>query len=69
YEVTEAKSRQTLSLRKKVLGPEHPNTLWSVYFLACLLSKQRRVDESLPLHQRGSAGYEKVLGKDHPTTI
>jgi hypothetical protein len=69
YEKAEAMNRQTLARREKVLGPEHPHTLTSMYCLAHLLAKQHRIDESLVLYQRASAGYDIALGKDHPTTV
>ncbi|KAG9383208.1 kinesin light chain [Pyrenophora tritici-repentis] len=58
YEEAEAMNRQTLARRENVLGPEHPDTLTSVYYLAHLLAKQHRVDESLLLYQRASAGVD-----------
>jgi hypothetical protein len=68
YEEAEAMNRQTLALKEKVLGPEHPDTLTSVYCLAHLLSTRHRYNESLTLYERACAGYETILGKDHPTT-
>ena len=61
-------NRQTLARYEKVLGPEHPDTLTSVYCLAHLLTHQQRHSESLSLYERACAGYEAVLRKDHPTT-
>jgi hypothetical protein len=69
YEEAEAMNRQTLAGYEKMLGPEHPDTLTSVYCLAYLLAKQHRVNESLLLYQRASAGYDTTLGKDHPITL
>jgi hypothetical protein len=61
-------NRQTLALQEKVLGHEHPDTLTSVYCLAHLLSTSHCYNESLALYKRACAGYETVLGRDHPTT-
>ena len=61
-------NRKTLARREKVLGPEHPDTLTSVYCLAHLLANQRRHAESLALYERACAAYITVLGEDHPTT-
>ena len=69
YEEAEAMNRQTLARREKVLGPDHPDTLTSVYCLAYHLSEQHCIDESLRLYQRASAGYNTTLGKYHPTTV
>ncbi|KAF2818262.1 hypothetical protein CC86DRAFT_309553, partial [Ophiobolus disseminans] len=69
YGEAETMHRQTLARsEKKVLGHEHPDTLTSVYCLAHLLAHRHRYEESLVLYNRVSAGYEAVLGKDHPTT-
>jgi hypothetical protein len=38
YEEAESMNRQTLAWRDRVLGPEHPDTLTSVYCLAHLLA-------------------------------
>jgi hypothetical protein len=51
-----------------VLEHEHPSTLESVYCLAHLLTHRRRYTEALALYKRVCAGYQAVLGKDHPTT-
>jgi hypothetical protein len=61
-------NRQTLALREKVLGAEHPDTLTSLYCLAHLLANMRRTDESLILYERAWIGYSAVFGEDHPTT-
>jgi hypothetical protein len=61
-------NRHTLAQKEKVLGPEHPETLTSVYCLAHLLTHQQHHSESLSLYERACAGYEAVLRKDHPTT-
>ncbi|OCK78120.1 hypothetical protein K432DRAFT_302673 [Lepidopterella palustris CBS 459.81] len=60
--------RQTLVGYEKVLGPEHPDTLTSVYCLAHLLANRQRYDNSSDLYERACAVYTTVLGKDHPTT-
>jgi len=52
-----------------VLGPEHPNTLTSVNNLAGLYQAQGRYGDAEPLYQRARAGYEKVLGLEHPDTL
>jgi hypothetical protein len=39
-------NRQTLQLREKVLGNEHPTTLHSMNCLALVLHKQGKYDEA-----------------------
>jgi hypothetical protein len=68
YAAAEVSHRQVSSLRREVLGPEHPDMLTSVYCLTHILSTTRRYNESLALYKRACAGYETVLGRDHSTT-
>lgn len=50
-------------------GIEHPNTLTSVKYLGLMLERQGRYKEAEAMHQRALAGYEKVLGAEHPETL
>lgn len=68
YPAAETTHGQASLLREKMLGPEHPSTLRSVYCLAHLLANQHCYSESLALYQRARAAHHTVLGKDHPTT-
>jgi hypothetical protein len=68
YEEAEAMNRQTLARDEKVLRPEHPDTLTSVYCLAHLLASRHHYKESLALYERACTAYQAVLGIDHPTT-
>jgi hypothetical protein len=52
-----------------MLGPEHPDTLMSVYSLALLLQSQQQDDNASMLYERVCTGYEKTLGSDHHTTL
>jgi len=61
--------RQTLELKEKVLGLEHPETLTSVWCLASLLHSQRQYQNSNILYQRACAGYQKILGFEHPNSL
>jgi tetratricopeptide (TPR) repeat protein len=61
--------RRALAGRKKVLGSEHPETLYSIDGIAMCISKQRKYDEALEWHRRLLAGREKVLGSEHPDTL
>jgi hypothetical protein len=49
-------------------GRDHPDTLMSVYCLTHLLSVIYDHYEALNLYERAITGYNKVLGRDHPTT-
>lgn len=67
-EEAEAMHRQTLARREEVLGREQLDTLGGVCCLAGYLAHQHCYSEALALYDRASAGYQAVLGKDHPTT-
>uniref|UniRef100_L7J7P1 Kinesin light chain n=1 Tax=Pyricularia oryzae (strain P131) TaxID=1143193 RepID=L7J7P1_PYRO1 len=52
YEEAEQMHRETLALRKKVLGPENPSTLNSMNNLASVLKNQGKYEEAEHLYQR-----------------
>jgi hypothetical protein len=51
YAEAEKLDRETLAIRRRVLGPEHPDTAVSTYNLACIVALQGRRDASLSLLQ------------------
>jgi hypothetical protein len=68
YAEAEAMDRETLGLREKVVGKEHPATLTSVYRLARSLHLQHQYQEALLLYERAYTGYQNTLGPNHSTT-
>jgi tetratricopeptide (TPR) repeat protein len=50
------------------LGPEHPDTAWSLDNLAKLLRAQGDLAGARPLFERALAICEKVFGPEHPDT-
>jgi nephrocystin-3 len=58
-----------LSIREKVLGPEHPNTASYLMNLAALYDAIGDYDHAKPLYQRALEILEKVLGAEHPNTV
>ena len=69
YDAAEPLCRETLQLREKVLGKEHPQTLTSMNNLAGLFNSQGRYDAAEPLYRETLQLTEKVLGKEHPDTL
>jgi tetratricopeptide (TPR) repeat protein len=69
YQEAEQMHRQTLELKKKVLGKEHPYIFNSMYNLAIALKDQGKYEEAEQTHRRALEGYKKVLGKEHPGTL
>jgi tetratricopeptide (TPR) repeat protein len=59
---------RALSIRERVLGPEHPDTADSLNSLGVLLVDQRELATAGSLLERGLAIRERVLGPDHPQT-
>ncbi len=60
---------RALDLREDLLGPEHPDTLTSMYHLAGLYHDQRQLDKVEPLTLRAYELRQQVLGKTHPDTL
>ncbi|RDW71025.1 hypothetical protein BP6252_07588 [Coleophoma cylindrospora] len=83
YDEAEPIYQETLQLKKKVLGKEHPDTLTSMNNLASLLDSQGKsmnnlaslldsqgkYNEAEPIYQETLHLREKVLGKEHPSTL
>lgn len=57
-----------LALDRRVLGPEHPETLRATLTLAKLLRAQGEFERSLALAQQVAAASERRLGANHPAT-
>ena len=69
YREAELMYRQTLDLREKVLGEEHPSTLDSMNNLAAVLQQQGKYEEAEQMHRQTLDLREKVLGEEHPDTL
>ncbi|KAB5581164.1 hypothetical protein GE09DRAFT_1256464 [Coniochaeta sp. 2T2.1] len=69
YKEAEAMYRQTLELRQKVLGAEHPDTLASMNNLAHVLYSLGKYGEAEAMHRQTLELTEKVLGAEHPSTL
>jgi tetratricopeptide (TPR) repeat protein len=60
--------RDTLAMREKALGPEHPDTATSLNNLALLLKAQGDFAGARPLLERALAIHEKALGPANRNT-
>ena len=60
---------QVMKFRKKVLGPEHPDTLTSMNNLAFLYNNQGKYETAEPLYEKTLQLSKKVLGPEHPDTL
>lgn len=59
---------QVMETRKRVLGPEHPDTLTSMANLAYTWKARGKLQDSLALMRRCSEVCNKVIGPNHPLT-
>jgi Tetratricopeptide repeat len=60
--------QRALAIRKQQLGPQHPDTANSVWWLAVLSEQQQQYEEAASLYQHTLAIDERALGPQHPTT-
>jgi len=60
---------QALETRKRVLGPEHPDTLISMANLASTYRNQGRWDHAEELEIQALETRKRVLGSEHPDTL
>jgi tetratricopeptide (TPR) repeat protein len=58
-----------VEVRRRVLGPEHPDTLQSMNNLAVLYNKQGKHTQAEALFTQVLEPVRRVLGKDHPDTL
>jgi eukaryotic-like serine/threonine-protein kinase len=56
-------------VRRRVLGPEHPDTLISMNNLALLYREQGRYGQAEPLFTKVLKVRRRVLGPEHPDTL
>ncbi|EWG46524.1 hypothetical protein FVEG_06980 [Fusarium verticillioides 7600] len=69
YEGAAKLYRETLEMRQKVLGKEHPSTLISMTNLANMLRKIGKYKEAEEMHRKTLGLKEKVLRKEHPSIL
>src|SRR5262249_22522977 len=60
--------RESLAVRRRLLGEEHPNTALGYFFVAQNLDRQGRPAEAQPLLQKTLELRRKLLGEEHPHT-
>lgn len=61
--------RAVLALHRKILGPEHPETLYAMRSLGGLCLDGNGGDEGLALLEAAQGLHIKVFGPDHPETL
>jgi len=63
-----AASRQSLTLKERALGRDHPDVAQGMGNLAEALAKAGKLDDALATNARALQVYEKGLGNEHPDT-
>jgi tetratricopeptide (TPR) repeat protein len=61
--------REVLAVRRRVLGPEHPNTLWIAEKLASSLDDQGKYVGAETMYREVLAVQRRVLGPEHLDTL
>ncbi|KAH7396341.1 heterokaryon incompatibility protein-domain-containing protein [Pyrenochaeta sp. MPI-SDFR-AT-0127] len=69
FEAAERVNRQLLEQRERLVGKEHPDTIWSMNELARALNGQGKYAESEQIDQEALLLSQKVLGKEDPNTL
>lgn len=69
YPRAESHIRAALDTRRRVLGPEHADTLTALDTFATVIQDQSRLDEAEPLFRRCLEARRRVLGPEHPDTL
>ena len=68
YDKAEPLYKESLAIKKKVFGNEHPKVALALNNLAWLLKEQGNAEEAARLGKQALVIFEKVLGPDHPNT-
>ena len=58
-----------IAREEKLLGGDHPDTLFTAFCVATVFRDQGKYDEALKWYRRALTGQEKSLGKDHANTL
>ena len=69
YEVANPYLEKAHSLRLKVLGPEHPDTLTSLHNLAMQRWKQGKLKDAVAMLRPALDGRRRVIGPKHEDTL
>ena len=69
YAQAEALQSQVMEIKQRVLGPEHPDTLRSMYNLARIYSDERKYASAEALFGKTLETSRRVLGPEHPLTL
>ena len=60
---------ELVEARKRVLGPDHPDTFGTMSSLAVCYHNQKKSRESIELFEKALAGSTRVFGKKNQGTL
>jgi tetratricopeptide (TPR) repeat protein len=69
YAEAEALHGQALEISRRVLGPEHPDTLNGMYWMATATALEGRPVEAEALYRQVLEVRRRTLGSEHPDTL
>jgi serine/threonine protein kinase len=69
YSRAQALQQKTVEIRRRILGPENPETLRSMSALAQTLRKQGHFNDAETLQRQALDVQRRVLGPEHPDTL
>ena len=69
YKIAEEMLEQSLKIKKRTFGINHPDTAETIFYLAELLEKQDRYLEAEKLYKQALKIKKETLGLEHPDTI
>ena len=69
YEQAMGPLSDALAIRRRILPPDHPDTLAAVHDLGKLLIRRRRFEQAEPYAREAMVGRDRQLGPSHPDTL
>ncbi|MFT4543323.1 MAG: serine/threonine protein kinase/tetratricopeptide (TPR) repeat protein [Planctomycetota bacterium] len=69
FDAAGAPQERALSIRRSLLGDDHPDTLHSLNYMGTLLRSRGELIDAVPFYREALEGRRRVLGDDHPSTL
>ena len=69
HDEAEQMARRTLSLQTKILGSEHPDTIYTTRVLIRILNEQDKYDEAEQMARQTLQLAKKIWGSEHPDIL
>jgi hypothetical protein len=69
YVAAERLERELIAVKSRLLGPQHPDTLNAMEYLAWTLYYEGRTTEAEKLNRDALEGQRRSLGPEHDATL